>query len=342
MIKISSVGKFLDQPLLTAKFNKKVPQILTLGCSVYLINELKNTPQENRKKVGVKTAIILGSTILSAVQAPKIASFITKRAPQKTLSEIKKNNTETITQILKTNKFSPNIEKILDKSKNKILSIKETDILNKNLNKKLLDKLIPPPENITSKDIFKEIGWLSIFGAIPVMGGIIGGISADMATEKSWKNGVSNKIKEGIYQYLANIFMCNIGAGMALGILEKMNIKSKAARCIGMVGGIILTGVIGGSAIANYISNKLINPMISKNSKNETRTPELLDLGLHTDDIATVSLLSGLKWIEPSLPMLYSISGYRAGIGYRNENKTHQSSKLSNNNNYAHFLRQKC
>ena len=48
------------------------------------------------------------------------------------------------------------------------------------------------------------------------------------------------------------------------------------------------------------------------------RKPELIDLGMYTDDIATVALLSGLKWIEPSLPFLYSISGYKSGIGYRN------------------------
>jgi hypothetical protein len=29
-------------------------------------------------------------------------------------------------------------------------------------------------------------------------------------------------------------------------------------------------------------------------------------------------LLSGLKWIEPALPLMYTLSGYRAGIGYRN------------------------
>ena len=28
--------------------------------------------------------------------------------------------------------------------------------------------------------------------------------------------------------------------------------------------------------------------------------------------------MSGLKWIEPALPIMYAISGYRAGIGYRN------------------------
>ena len=91
---------------------------------------------------------------------------------------------------------------------------------------------------------------------MPVAGGIAGGVVADKLTEKNWKEKVPNKIKEGIYQYLANIFMCNIGAGATLGILEKLNIKSKGARCVGMISGILLTGVIGGSAIANFIGNK--------------------------------------------------------------------------------------
>ena len=70
-------------------------------------------------------------------------------------------------------------------------------------------------------------------------------------------------------------------------------------------------------------------------------TPELLDLGLHSDDIATVSLLSGLKWIEPSLPLLYAISGYRAGTGYRNSDK-HVKKNFDKNTTQSHFLRHKC
>lgn len=112
--------------------------------------------------------------------------------------------------------------------------------------------------------------------------------------------------------------ICNIGAGAALGILEKMNIKSKSARALGMVTGIILTGVIGGSAIANLIGRKVINRCFKHQNCNEAdRKPEPLDICLHSDDIATVAVMSGLKWIEPALPALYSISGYRAGIGYR-------------------------
>ena len=334
MIKFSTIGKYLDQPLLTAKINKQIPTVLTLASTAFLAKEIYETPKENKKKKGLQLGIILAATTLSAVNASRIASFLTKRPMSKTIKQISTENEKTISKIISENTLNKDVIKILNKAKNKILSIKNVDVLNKNLSRKDLNKLIPNPENITSKDIFREIGWLSIFGAIPVAGGIAGGIVADKTTETHWENKVSNKIKEGVYQYLANIFMCNIGAGISLGLLEKMNIRSKSARCIGMVSGIILTGVVGGSAIANYISNKFVNPLLSKNTQKETRTPELLDIGLHTDDIATVSLLSGLKWIEPSLPLLYAISGYRAGIGYRN-NKN--SSEKQN-----HFLCAKC
>lgn len=316
MAKISAIGKYLDQPLLISKLNKSVPYILSGFAGGYLINYVHKTPKEERRKEGLKTAITLFGTILSAIAAPKIASKLTKRNPFPSTCEVINRNKVLVNNFISEN---PNtkIKGILEKSKNKVLSLCEVSRLFKK-HKEFANKLIPPPENIQAKDIFKEIGYLSIFGAIPVAGGITGGIIADKVTDKGWKEKVPDKINEGIYQYLANIFLCNIGAGTALGILEKMNIKSKAARCIGMIAGIITTGVIGGSAIANFIGNKIINPIILKKDEKEKRTPELLDLSLHTDDIATVSLLSGLKWIEPALPILYSISGYRAGIGYRN------------------------
>lgn len=334
---IKTIGKYLDQPLLTAKINKNVPAILTIGSGAVLLKETVSAPKEKRSKTGIKTAIILATTAFSAIQAPKIASLITGRKASKTLSQVKEDNIKLINEYLEKNIISEKSQKILEKAKTKLLSLKEVhELFNSKELKPLANKLIPPPDNISAKDIFKEIGWLSIYGAVPVAGGITGGIVADKLTEKNWKDRIPNKINEGIYQYLANIFMCNIGAGTALAILEKFNIKSKAARCFGMFGGILATGVIGGSIIANYIGNKIINPMMSQKYKADYRTPELLDLSLHTDDIATVSLLSGLKWIEPSLPLLYSISGYRAGIGYRNH-KGHSTHEKE-----AHFLRQKC
>lgn len=324
MPQISAIGKFLDQPLLTAKINKNIPAILAMGSAVVFANEMHHTPNGKRKRNGLRLGAILLATAISAINAPRIAGFVTGRKPSLNLNQIKIRNTEIVDKFLKNNIVEENISKILEKSKQKILSLKEIDTLFKDKRlRQVVNELVPPPENISSKDIFREIGWLSVYGAVPVAGGITGGIIGDKLTDKKWQDKVPNKLKEGAYQYLANIFLCNIGAGAALGILEKFNIKSKSARCLGMIGGILLTGVIGGSIIANYIGRKVINPLVSHGKKSETdiRTPELLDLSLHTDDIATISLLSGLKWIEPSLPILYSVSGYRAGIGYRNHNK---------------------
>ena len=318
-------GKFLDQPILISKLNKAMPSIMALGGGALFLNNAidtfeKSEDKKNAQKETVKKGIILTSAIISALLAPKIASKITKRPPLESLAEIKAKNEELINKFISKNNLDLETTKLLNKAKKEVLDFSELKkLFNKIKNEKFINELIPEPENIKAKDIFSEIGFLSTYGAVPVIGGITGGIVADYITEKEKaKEQIPDKINEGLYQYLANIFMCNIGAGGALAILEKLNIKSKSARAIGMVSGIILTGVIGGSKLANLVSQKIINPILSPNKKLKERKPEALDVCLHTDDIATVSLLSGLKWIEPALPILYSVSGYKAGIGYRN------------------------
>ena len=320
------LGKFLDQPILISKLNKAMPAIMTVGASALLMNNAidifkKSENKNEAKKEIIKKGIIMATSIASALIAPKIASKIVKREPMETFEIISKNNQKIIDGYLKENKISQTVEPILTKAKNNILSLAEikklANELTQNENgKEFFDRLIPEPQNIKAKDIFSEIGYLSVYGAIPVIGGIAGGIAADMCTKEDYKKTVPDKINEGIYQYLANIFMCNIGAGAALALLEKLNITSKTARAVGMISGIALTGVIGGSKIANFVSQKIIAPLTK--SKTQERKPEAMDVCLHTDDIATVSLLSGLKWIEPALPILYSVSGYKAGCGYRN------------------------
>ena len=324
MNNIKIFGKLLDQPILISKLNKSMPAIMTAGaCVLFAKNSIdtfeKAQDKKTVKKEVLKNGITLSCVVLSSIFAPKIASKVTKRNPVDNLDVITKRNEKYIDEFLNKN---PNLQKgILEKAKNKVLSFNEIKTLHGELSKikngrKLFDKLIPEPENISSKDIFSEIGYLSTFGAIPVVGGIAGGCIASKATNEDYKKTIPDKISEGIYQYLANIFMCNVGAGVALGLLEKMNISSKTSRAIGMTLGIILTGVLGGSKIANLIAKNIVSPVCKTEQKE--RTPEMLDMCLHADDIATVSLLSGLKWIEPMLPILYGISGYRAGIGYRN------------------------
>ena len=317
-------GKFLDQPLLVAKFEKKVPYILAAGGGAYTAYAIKNSEPQEKNKTRLRVGTTMLFTVISALAAPKIANKIFKNKTQ-TLDTIKKQNTEFIDTFFKSNKPDKKATKILEKAKNKVLSFKEIKELARDKNNKnLLNKLIPEPENINSKEIFSEIGRLSLLGLIPVIGGIAGGIAGDIVTTNQWKEKIPNKVKEGAYQYLANIFLCNVGAGIALGIMEKVGIKSKSGRALGMIGGIITTGVIGGSILANLISNRLINPLFGNKSEKslyDERKPEALDIGLHVDDIATVAVMSGLKWIEPALPIMYAISGYRAGSGYRNVNK---------------------
>lgn len=318
-------GKYLDQPLLVAKFQKRVPLLLTTGGAGYVAYSVKkNDNKEEKTKEIQRSSLTMLFTILSALAAPKIVNKIFNKS-EHSITDVKKNNKNLVDSFIKENNITSDVKKILEKSKNRVLSFNDVKTLyaKSSVDEKFLNRIIPEPENITSKEIFSEIGRLSIFGLIPVIGGVIGGIYADFSTTENWKEKIPNKIKEGTYQYLANIFLCNVGAGVALAILEKSGVKSKSARALGMVTGIITTGIIGGSAIANFIACKIVNPLFGQKSEKiySERRPEALDIGLHTDDIATVAVMSGLKWIEPALPVMYAISGYRAGIGYRNVNK---------------------
>ena len=229
-------GKFLDQPLLVARFNKAVPAILASAGGLYCAKETLKAKKHDRKKAAIRTFTTMGVTVASALAAPKITNKIFKNSEEiRGIKQIVKSNKGIIGAFLKDNKADERTVQILEKAKKKVLKFSEVKTLFKNIGKeengkKLLNELIPDPENIDSEKIFSEIGRLSLFGLIPVVGGITGGIIGDRLTTKRWKSKIPNKIKEGSYQYLANIFLCNIGAGSALAILEKLNIKSKAAR----------------------------------------------------------------------------------------------------------------
>lgn len=339
--KIKNFGKYLDQPLLVGKFSKVVPATLLGASALYTAHETHKAPKGEKIKTAVNTGMVLGATSAAALIAPKIAAKAVGRAYEKVdINKIIQSNKKLVKNFIAENTVNKPIENILNKAKTKVLNIKEIAKLNKEMlktenGKKFMAEFVPEPQNVTSKDIVKDMGRLSVLGFLPVTGGIAGGIAGDVITDKKhWKNKIPNKIKEGAYQYLANIFLCNVGAAAALGIMEATKVKSKTARALGMVTGIITTGVIGGSAMANYISKKVINPLFDKGKQHNKpikeeslyadRKPEALDICLHSDDVATIAVMSGFKWIEPSLPILYAISGYRAGIGYRNGEDEHK------------------
>lgn len=335
MNSLKVLGKYLDQPRLVKRFSHAVPFVMVAGGGVYAYSHLSQTPPQEKRKELIKSVAVLTGTIGSAIVAPKIAAKLFKGQHCHGHCHHHHDAAEMIDDFIKNNKLTQKTSYLLEKAKEKVLRPTEIrqifDELGQNeRGREFLsgeEGLIPDPENIDSKHIFSEIGRLSVFGLIPVLGGIVGGVVGDKLTEKNWKEKIPDKVKEGTYQYLANIMLCNVGAGVALLGMEKLGVTSKPVRALGMITGIVLAGLVFGSAIANLVGKFCIDPLLHKKEKNHShnhidlyseRKPEVLDAGLHIDDVSVVAVLSGLKWIEPALPILYAISGYRAGIGYRN------------------------
>lgn len=350
-MKISSLGKFLDQPLLSNSLSRKMPLILSGAALIYGVKDTLEQPKEERKNRAIKNAAILGSITAASlfganfikVKGEKLIETIPK-------DKILKEQRDVIDEFIKENSIKDiKVTELLGKAKSKMLKLKETDYLLENtkdlkLGEELKNTLFGAKKNITSKEILQEISKLSIMGFIPVASGVAGGIVADKLTGEHTKEKTTNKIKEGIYQFFANIFLCNVGAACALFGAEKLNEKgiiknlTPAKKTGAILGGILTVGVLAGSYIANIIGNKVVNPLINKfsnektNQSKEDRKPEPLDIALHTDDIATAGVLSGVKWIEPLLPVMYLISGYRAAIGYRNNDKQLDKNIMHNHN----------
>lgn len=356
-MKLSNFAKYIDQPLIVNKVNKAMPALLCGSSLVYgVYDTFKNNKKEDisKPKKALRNTIILGLTVASSlicarggkIGNKKIFEGLLEFIPEKEL--IKKQSTAVNTFLEKNSKLSQDLVTILEKAKTKPLSLKEVDILVRKLSgssdkKELFKTLFSISEGLKSKEIFQEIKKLSIMGLVPVLGGITGGLIADKMINNSTPHSKADKIKEGFYQYLANIFLCNVGAATALFSLEQFEKRgivkniTPLKKMLAVSMGIVTTGIIAGSFIANFIAKNAIEPCIQKmsicssknnkcgvkNSLYSERVPEALDVALHVDDIATVGVLSGIKWIEPILPLFYAISGYRAGIGYRNNLHCH-------------------
>lgn len=333
------LGKYLDQPAVIKKLYNAVPIALIISAAGFCAYDTYKSPQKERKKNFIVSFSTLAFTVASALLATRGLKIKGKQIfeglielPHKHLDDIK----EALKSINPESKSANKIFSLIDKVKrDEVLKFSEVKILYKNLldsdsQKRLIHKVIPDTH---SHSPFKELGKLSLLGLIPVIGGVTGGVIGEKISKQDWKKNLPNKVKEASYQYLNNIFLCNVGAGIAMIIMNKLKVQSKIARFFAMLTGVVSVGVLAGSVIANFIGNNFINPLFDKNTTdnkykglnfkelNRERHPEPLDLCLHIDDIASVGFLSGLKWIGPILPFLYSVSGYRAGIGYRNGDK---------------------
>lgn len=361
---VKLIGRFLDQPMLVSKLSNQVPKVLVASAALVGARSVLSAPKDEIKNSIIKNLSVLTFTVASsliAVRGLKLngKTIISGLINTPHISEIANGIKYGVQNLLKTYLLDQNTLKLLKKAQSKILVPSELNILQNRLakmkaGKDVLELIMPHSKNLKAAEIFGEIKKLSLLGLIPLLGGITGGIFGEKLVGENWKAKLPNKVKEGFYQFFANIFLCNIGAGTALYLLEKANIHSKAARAAGMAGGILSIGVIGGSFISNFLAKNIFNPIVNegpfKYSKklfsgqlndgrgvtfknlNSERHPEIIDIMLHSDDFATVGVLSGFKFIESLLPVIYSISGYRAGIGYRNGEGHHHSHHHTNKN----------
>lgn len=325
-------GKYLDQPALVEKLYNVMPSVLTASAAGYGIYDTMQAPKDTRKKRAIKNASVLGFTVASALLSTR-GLKINGRQIFEGIIELPESDKEGIAEVLTKplgKKAKELVEKVNDE---KVLKFKEVKELMKELSEKfkdekLISKVIPDAE---SEAPFADLLKLSWLGLIPVLGGIAGGVAGDRLVKDDWKKHFPDKIKEGTYQYLNNIALCNVGAGLGALTMNAFNVKSKTARFVAMLSGVLGVGLVAGNAIANFVGKNYINPLFDKNQKtqhkpfkemvknlNAERHPEALDVSLHLDDVASVGFVSGLKWIGPVLPLLYSVSAYRAGIGYRN------------------------
>ena len=371
--KADILGKYLDQPVLIKKISDKVPVTLIGGAAAFGLYDTFNDKEvkegrETKTSRFIKNASILTGTVASTLIFGKKFIHMPHHCKNalgeiirgvKKDSKIKEDVRKEITNHLETMKKGKdylsheNVKKVYEYfekqgEKGKELMSKVFPIGHDHghgaepaktwLGKKWNNFVKKNPE-------FHEIKDLSLLGTVPVLGGVAGGIVGDSLSGEDLGKTVPNKIKEGTYQYLANIMLCNVGAGAALFAVNKTSYKnSKPVKFGAMLAGIATVGVAGGSLIANYIGKKIVNPALNYCKKRHgpcpykqaqekqgglrelynERTPEAIDIGLHVDDLASAGFLSGLNVIAPVLPILYSVSAYRAGVGYRNNKDSQQ------------------
>ena len=92
----------------------------------------------------------------------------------------------------------------------------------------LLDTLFSKKKIWMQKKFLKKQGDCPFWVLMPVAGGVLGGIAAEKITGENTPKSTSDKIKEGTYQFLANIFMCNVGAAGSTFAAEKLKKQAQS------------------------------------------------------------------------------------------------------------------
>jgi hypothetical protein len=356
-------GHFIEQPALIRKIAVGTGAIGLLGTGALVANDLKTAqPGEARRKMMVRDAIILGATGLGTVLATKKFMPLPSKAEAMEevakLGETLKNYGEKYVDLLQLDAFKNGKTHLSREEFAKVVAaLKERggkDELNEVLPvggdmtevKRFRDQLTEMVRRAGQKDTTGKVmeddgelvamGRFFTVGLASVLSGLVGGIISNKVNKVKDPNATANMIKEGCFQFIANIALCAVGASAALVTMKvppvakqiaKLGAFSRVVRTAGIMVGLSL-GIFGGGVIANILGQRFINPLVDRlnggaaNPSGQAggkRKIEFADAILHLDDLPTVLALAGFAAVEPILPWFFAFSGYRTAIGYRND-----------------------
>lgn len=378
-------GNYIDQASVVKKYGAPVNYLMLLAAAgVTGYHTLQAQPEE-KKKVLIRDALVLSATVGGTIFASggllAFKQLLNPKLTEETVNGFK----GLIKQGMKP--LQDEGENLLERMSKSLPKLKEAE---EKISKTLLDKLEgihtakKDQEHFTKEElhkiyelikehepkkvndifgkIFGEDGGLwdeiveakdfFVIGALGVLSGIGGGLLANKINGVKDPEKVPNMVKEGIFQFVANIGMCAVGAGSALALMnpagwapeslkkpaEKITYAfhkapgNKLYRFGGVLAGLSV-GILGGSHIANYVGQHYVNPMLDKIQGKESRPPEEqgkrhiegMDMVLHVDDIPTAAAIAGTAILGPWIMPFFPVSGYKAGIGYRNDEKAKKS-----------------
>ncbi len=368
-INLRAMGHYLDQPNVVRSYSKVAGATGVVGLGALMgYDAWKAQPQE-RKKVLVRDGIVLGSTALGTLAA---ASVLMKPPSLKLIQHEMKELGEKLLQykdqypaiqsFLKAKPFKERQQLNFGELKDLIKGMRATEKLDKASIEKDLNELLPLGENEVlegkgwelvkairqkltkveqkgdiqerSGELWKMLNFFSV-GLASVISGGLGGVLANKVNHVQDPDATVNMCKEGIFQFVANIALCAVGASVGLVAVELPKVQQALQKFgptgarvgkFGIIGTGLSLGILGGGKIANQLGTKVVNPFFDKmqgkapqpQASPEKRRIEFADAILHVDDLPTALALAGMEIMEPFIPLFFAFSGYRTGIGYRN------------------------
>jgi hypothetical protein len=438
------LGRYLEQPAVLRTVGQKIAIPLAgLGVAGITVKDVMTAKPEDKKKTALRDMLVLGATTAgTALAAKRFMPIQSLEACQ----EAAKLFTEELSVLMKQH---PSLEKALANNPHAKAALAVNIDKPVGFSRKALQEIdrvvkahLPgtaaskekaisalfgeedkPPVEELKEEIDKAYDFFAT-GGLSVLSGMGGGWLANKINKEKNARANENMVKEGVFQFVANIALCAVGAigGLMVAATPKIHEFTKASLMgritkVGLVSTGLSVGIFGGGYVANHLGKTVINPffkwlentdqsrsqkmaqmatygsflaagsllgakgftalpgikqlvnankvsqklsktalgtlgavsgahvpsllskagvqpfsswpkMIEPGQDKANRRIEPADVVLHIDDVPTAMALAGLEVVEPFIPLFFGFSGYRAGIGYRN-NKDEASTSAS-------------